>query len=733
MSRAILVSNRLPVTSSVKDGLARVTPSSGGLATGLAGPHKKGEGVWIGWPGATWDLAPADRAALDAQLEASRLAPIHLTREQVERYYEGWANGILWPLFHSLLDHAPTHAEGWREYVEVNRLFAEETARRARPGDVVWIHDYQLLLVPKMLRELAPHVRIGFFLHIPFPPTQVVRALPHRHELLRGLLGADLIGFHTPAYARHFASALQRVLGLDIGLDHVIVGGREVRFGSFPMGVDAAGFERTARAPATIERARVIHGGDEQKLLVGIDRLDYTKGIRRRFASFERLLESRPDLHGKIRLVQVAVPSRSSVRAYRETRNQLDTIVGRIQGKFSTPTWSPIHYIHRGVPREELVALYRAADVLVVTPIMDGMNLVAKEFAASRPDEDGVLILSEFAGAASELAGAVLVNPYDVEQTARGIEKALEMPPEERSERMRTLRARVTTADVHAWAQTFLAALEHTAEVIEPRVDFDTPAEVADRIRAGSPARTVLMLDFDGTLVEFHLRPEDARPNAELLDLLDRLTKAENFFVHLVSGRPREDLEAWFEGLDIALHAEHGLWSRPRGAQVWSRRAPSALPSSDAIAAIFQDFADRTPGAFVERKSSVLVWHWRGADPEFGARQSHELRQHLAELLSNVAVEVLVGDKIVEVRPHGVHKGLSATEARVEHGPDARLVAFGDDRTDEDLFGALGADDITVQVGERTSSATLRLAGPKEVREVLGLVLATDAKRAVRQ
>ncbi len=729
MSRTILVSNRLPVTSSVKDGVARVTPSSGGLATGLAGPHKESDGVWVGWPGPTWDLSHADRTALDAQFEAARLAPIHLTREEVERYYEGWANGILWPLFHSLLDHAPAQVEGWREYITVNQHFAEEAARRARPGDVVWIHDYQLLLVPKMLRELAPHVRIGFFLHIPFPPTQVVRALPHRHELLRGLLGADLIGFHTPAYARHFASALQRVLGLDIGLDHVRVESREVRFGSFPMGVDAKGFEKVALTQKTIDRAAAIHGGPDQRLLVGIDRLDYTKGIRRRFAAFEKLLDSRPDLIGRIRLVQVAVPSRSTVRAYRETRNQLDTLVGRIQGKFSTPTWSPIHYIHRSVPRDELVALYRAADVLVVTPIMDGMNLVAKEFAASRPDEDGVLILSEFAGAASELAGAVLVNPYDVEQTAKGIATALDMPREDRRERMRLLRARVLSADVHVWAQTFLHALEATEEVVEPRIDFDEPAVVAQRIRAGSPARTALLLDFDGTLVDFHLRPEDARPDATLLALLDRLTKLEGFFVHLVSGRPRDDLDAWFGTLNLAMHAEHGLWSRPLGAKTWSRRAPAALPSANAIAAIFEDFADRTPGAFVERKSSVLVWHWRAADPEFGARQSHELRQHLAELLSNVAVEVLVGDKIIEVRPHGVHKGLAVTEARVEHGPKTRLVAFGDDRTDEDLFGALGADDITVQVGARTSSAMLRLAGPAQVHAALRMLVDAEAQQ----
>lgn len=723
MSRTLLVSNRLPVTATVKNGVAKVSVSSGGLATGLSGPHEKGGGVWVGWPGPTWDLAGEDRAALDAQLEEKRLAPIHLTRAEVERYYEGWANGLLWPLFHSLLDQAPIAVEGWDEYVAVNRRFAEETARRMQPGDTAWIHDYQLMLVPSMLRELAPRARIGFFLHIPFPPTAIVRALPHREVLLRGLLGADLVGFHTTSYARHFAASIQRVLGLEIGVDRVRVGDHEMRFGSFPMGVDARGFDEAARDPAVIERASAIRDAAKQRLLVGIDRLDYTKGIRRRLASYEKLLELRPDLREKIHLVQVAVPSRSTVRAYRDVRQQVDAMVGRIQGRFSTPTWSPIRYVHRNLDRDEVVALYRAAEVLVVTPVRDGMNLVAKEFVASRPDEDGVLVLSEFAGAASELAGAVLVNPYDVDATARGIAAALDMPADERRERMRTLRARVASFDVHAWARTFLGALERTEEARAARGGFDDPADVARRIRAGADRGVALLLDYDGTLVEFAARPEDAVPDRELMSLLERLAATPWISLHMVSGRPRDDMERWFGGLGVALHAEHGLWSKPRRAKQWSRRAPAALPSADVIAAILEDFALRTPGAFVERKSSVLAWHWRRADPEFGARQSNELRQHLADMLSNVAVEVLVGDRVVEVRPHGVHKGLAAAEARVEHGPDALLVAFGDDRTDEDLFATLDADDLSVQVGPRASSAKMRLQGPQRARESLERLL----------
>jgi trehalose 6-phosphate synthase/phosphatase len=726
MTRTFFVSNRLPITVGSRRGSFHVAASTGGLATGLSGPHARGGGTWIGWPGPTWDLSPADRATLDARLGDLRLAAVELSREEVERYYEGWANGLLWPLFHSLLDQAPIEVVGWDDYQRVNRRFAEETARRVAPGDVVWVHDYQLLLVPEFLRHLAPGVRIGFFLHIPFPATPILRALPHREEVLRGLLGADLVGFHTPSYARHFASSLQRVLGLEAGVDRVRVGARDVCFGSYPMGVDARDFEQAARSPTVVARAAEIRGGQDRRLLVGIDRLDYTKGIRRRLASYEKLLEQRPDLHGRVHLVQVAVPSRSTVRAYRDVKLQVDALVGRITGRFATPTWSPIRYVHRGLPRDEIVALYRAADVLVVTPVRDGMNLVAKEFAASRPDEDGVLVLSEFAGAASELAGAVLVNPYDVDATARGIAAALDMPREERRERMRLLRARVASADVHAWAQRFLADLCRIEPPRSSRLEFDDPTRVVRAITAGDPALTVLLLDYDGTLVDFAPRPADARPDAELLDLLARLARRARTAVHVVSGRPREDLDVWFGELDLALHAEHGLWSRPRGQRAWQRRGHACLPSGDAIAAILDDFAARTPGAFVERKTSVLAWHWREADPAYGQRQSLELRQHLAELFSNVPVEVLLGEHVVEVRPHGVHKGLAAAEARVEHGADARLVAFGDDRTDEDLFAALEPTDVAVHVGPRSSSASLRISDPSAVRGVLRGLFADD-------
>jgi len=723
MSRVLIVSNRLPVTVRAAPEGLEFEASAGGLATGLAGTHAAGESLWIGWPGPLSGLDPARAAELNAGLRARRLEPVTLSAEQVTRYYEGYSNGVLWPLFHYLGDRMPLRVEGWEAYREVNQLFAERVAELWRPGDLIWVHDYQLMLVPQLLRERLPLARIGFFLHIPFPAPAVLRMLPQRELILRGLLGADLIGLHTHAYVRHFAAATLRILGLETRVDRILHGERAVHLGAFPMGVDAQTFGALGDDPAVQQRAAEIRGQAGRQLLLGIDRLDYTKGIPRRLLAYEELLATHPEHHGRVQLVQLAVPSRGEVRAYQQYRERVDALVGRIQGRFASTDWSPIRYLHRAVAREEVAALYRAADVLLVTPVRDGMNLVAKEYAATRTDEDGVLVLSEFAGAAAELDGALLVNPYDVEECARRFDDALVLPREERRRRMRLLRARVATADVHDWARRFLEQLAQGVPTnwslrASPRADLE-----AARVRVRAAQHLTLLLDYDGTLVPFTPQPAAARPDGELLSLLTRLGRRAGTELHLVSGRPRAELEAWFGELPAGLHAEHGLWSRAAGERTWRRTLPDKLACHDEIAALLEDWAARTAGAFVERKSAVLAWHWRGADPERGRRQATELRQYLAELLANVPVEVVVGAHVVEVRPHGLDKGrvVTALKARAE---DGRLfVALGDDRTDEDLFAALGASDLRLAVGPRPGLGELRVVDPAGARAFLAGLL----------
>ncbi|HZA91286.1 MAG TPA: bifunctional alpha,alpha-trehalose-phosphate synthase (UDP-forming)/trehalose-phosphatase, partial [Gemmatimonadales bacterium] len=450
MHRVLIVANRLPVTVKATDRGVDVQRSAGGLATGLLRPHEQSGGLWIGWSGAPEGLTAEQQSELDHQLAAMRLVAVPLTADQVTRYYENFSNGVLWPLFHYLLDQVPLHVRDWDAYAEVNERFADIVAEHYRPGDLIWVHDYQLLLLPDLLRKRLPDACIGFFLHIPFPSEELFRTLPERDRLLRGLLGADLVGFHTPAYLRHFAASLTQ-LGLTVEIDKVQLSDREVRLGVFPMGIDAAAFMKLAEDPAVQQEARALRSDESVRLLVGVDRLDYTKGIPRRLLSYEKMLQTHPELRERVRLVQVAVPSRTGVEAYQEYRALVEGLVGRINGDFGTPRWVPVHYIFRSLSEAELVALYRAADVMLVTPLRDGMNLVAKEFVASRTDGDGVLVLSEFAGASWELPEAIQVNPYDVDGMAESAYRALMMDPEERRSRLAPLRIRVETYDVHRW------------------------------------------------------------------------------------------------------------------------------------------------------------------------------------------------------------------------------------------------------------------------------------------
>ena len=458
--RLLIVSNRLPVTVRVADGRATVRRSVGGLATGLHGPHERSGGLWIGWPGTVEGLSASALADVDRQLAELRTVPLSLDATEVSTFYEHISNGVLWPICHDRLDQLPLSVDGWDVYESANARYADAVAAHYRPGDAVWVHDYHLMRVPALLRERIPDAKIGFFLHIPFPNPEIFFTLPTRRWLVEGMLGADLIGFHTRRYHGHFRAALRRLFSIEADAQGVVPWkDRRVRIGVFPMSVDAADIAQRAAASdvtAKVAEFRKPH----ERLLVGIDRLDYTKGIPRRLLAIERLLTSHPEWKERVRLIQVAVPSRDGVGAYRRFRGEVESAVGRINGEFATPNWTPIQYIHRSVSSTILLALYRAADVMLVTPVRDGMNLVAKEFLASRIDEDGVLVLSEFAGAADELRDALIVNPYDIEETAEAIHRALTMESGERTRRMRALRATVREHDVHRWVAGFLSALE---------------------------------------------------------------------------------------------------------------------------------------------------------------------------------------------------------------------------------------------------------------------------------
>ncbi len=717
MSRILIVSNRLPVTVTLDEGKICVERSAGGVATGLRTTHEQGEGLWIGWSGFTGPLSEEQQAEVERQFRDQRLVQVVLSPEDAEQYYEGYCNGLLWPLFHGFLGQLPLDVSEWSTYELVNQRFAEIVAAEHRPGDLIWVHDYQLMLVPQLVRQRIPSARIGFFLHIPFPPSESFRTLPARERLLEGMLAADVIGFHTAAYMRNFASSALLVLGASTNIDCIGWKGRTSSVGVFPMGVDAKAVEATARSQEVTAEVEALHGATEEQFLVGIDRLDYTKGIPRRLLAYERLLERHPELHGRVRLVQVAAPSRTRVDAYIDFRHQVDALVGRINGRFGSPQWTPVHYVVRAIGEADVMTLYRAAAVMLVTPIKDGMNLVAKEFCAARFDEDGVLVISEFAGAAAELAEALHVNPYDLERVAEVMHDALTLPRAERRTRMAALRRRVRGYNVHRWARTFLSALEEASGRPDHVALLASSEGEVERavLTMAAASRLLLLLDYDGTLMPIVATPDLAQPDDELLALLGRLAKRPGISVHVVSGRSRDTLEAWLGELAIGLHAEHGFWSRgPAGGWVGRETLPNAWRHR--ALDILMDFAQRAPGSLVEEKQSGLAWHFRMCDPEFGAAQANELRVHLTALLSNAPVELLAGDKVIELRPHGSNKGRVATELVT---PGVLTAAFGDDVTDEELFVALPPDALSFHLGPAPSVAKLRLESWRDVRKIL--------------
>jgi trehalose 6-phosphate synthase/phosphatase len=722
MERLLIVSNRLPVSATVAEGQVRLTTASGGLATGLRPWHERTGGLWIGWPGALAGVSPDDRAAVDRELAARAIVPVHLSHEQVERYYHGFANRVLWPLFHYLIDRVPVDAAGWEAYTDVNRTFAEAVAREYRTGDTIWVHDYQLMLLPAMLRERLPEARIGFFLHIPFPSSEVFRVLPWRRHILDGLLGADLIGVHTFSYMRHFIASLLHVESVEADVDRVRVGDRVATVGVFPMGIDAEQFATLARDPGVHAHAAAIRrdaGG--RRIILGVDRLDYTKGIPRRLHAIERLLAREPALADTVRFIQVAVPSRGEVDSYQKFKRQVEEAVGRINGACGTLRSTPVQYVHQSVSMRELVALYSAADVMLVTPLRDGMNLVAKEFVASRGDDDGVLVLSEFAGAAAELDGAVVVNPYDVEAVAASIRHALVMPAAERRARMHAMRRRVADADIHAWASGFLDRLRSERPAPPQACVRPEPALIAALADARRAAPLRLLLDYDGTLVPLARAPELAAPDAELLELLTQLATAPAIAVEIVSGRARDALDTWFGHLPVRLWSEHGFWQRRAPDAPWTPAASIRPDWAARILPILQQFTDATPGSALELKTASIAWHFRRAQRDFGTRQAHELRMLLGDALSNQPIEVLEGKKVIEVRLRGISKSLVAQD---DSGLQPQItIAFGDDQTDAELFRALPPSSITVAVGEALRSGRYRLAGFREVRSMLRTLL----------
>ncbi|HEV2211516.1 MAG TPA: bifunctional alpha,alpha-trehalose-phosphate synthase (UDP-forming)/trehalose-phosphatase [Verrucomicrobiae bacterium] len=727
--RLVIVSNRLPFTVHVEKGVPRFETSSGGLSTGLlsylerdaAGRAAKPDFLWLGWPGST--IGPEHQAVVQQYAaKGFKAHPVFLPAEALEQYYQGFCNRTLWPLFH----YFPTltrYDEGyWEAYRQANQRFADELAAVLQPDDVLWIHDYQLMLLPQLVRQRFPEVPIGFFLHIPFPSFEVFRLLPRnwRAELIEGVLGASLIGFHTHDYARDFLTSVLRTAGYEHQLGSLSLRERMVKVDTFPMGIDFERFAMAAAAPQIEQRAAELRRRCVgQKIIFSVDRLDYTKGLLNRLRGYDLFLKRNPQWHGKVVFVISVAPSRTAIGAYQRMKQELEEMVGHIVGSYGNVDWTPLIYQCRNLEFEELVGMYRACDVALVTPLRDGMNLVAKEFVASRIDQSGVLILSEMAGAAKEMGEALIINPFHAHDFAQALEQALTMPLQEQVRRNQLLQERLRRYDVHRWAQDFLQSLGATqqSEAARRARALTGKAQLALLQQYRTSPRRALILDYDGTLVPFADDPRRAQPDNDLLELLAALSRDPANEILILSGRSRRDLEEWFGGLAVALGAEHGAWLRGKG-DAWRLLRPLSADWKERVRPILQVYVDRLPGALLEEKEFSLAWHYRRADPEQAMVRAKELLDALADFTRNIDVQVLEGNKVLEVRNAGVSKGTAALEWLGGCAPQM-ILALGDDWTDESLFRALPSTACSVRVGVAQTAARYHVDSPAAVRRVL--------------
>ncbi len=726
MPKTIIVSNRLPVKLSQEGEEFILKTSEGGLATGLGSIYKQDGNIWVGWPGTAVET-DEQRFQVTQKLQEENLYPVFLSQEQVNNFYEGFSNETLWPVFHYMATYAKFEQVFWKSYVQVNRLFAAAVMENIEDDDTVWVHDYQLLLVPSFLRELKPNLSIGFFNHIPFPSFEIFRLIPWRRQLIHGILGADLIGFHTYDDVRHFLSTVTHLSGYRSSANVISLEGRSVVVESFPMGIDDKKFSSAIadkKVQENIGTLQKMFG--ETKMILSIDRLDYSKGIIQRLHAFELLLSEQGDFKEKVSLYMIVVPSRDTVPQYKELRDQIDKLVGNINAKYRTISWVPIHYFYQSAPFEMLAALYHFAHICLVTPMRDGMNLVCKEYVASRVNNDGMLILSEMAGAAKELVDAWIVNPNNVHEISEAIYVALKMPLDEQERRMRQLRYVVEKFNINSWVRNFMNRLKEVKQMQESMQAKRLNSDKEQQIRSTytERKRRVFFLDYDGTLVDFHTNIYLAKPDKELYGLLKELSSDPANKVVLISGRNYQTLQEWLGDLQMDMIAEHGAWTKFHGDD-WKSIPGLTDDWKKDVLQVLNTYTDRTPGSFIEEKAFSLVWHFRRTDEGLGELRANELTNNLKYLVSDRGLQILQGNKVIEVKNAEINKGKAVAAWVMENQPDM-IIAIGDDYTDEDIFKTLAEDAITIKVGSNISAAKYFLHSYRDVRRFLATLAKTS-------
>jgi trehalose 6-phosphate synthase/phosphatase len=733
MERLLIASNRLPLTINVdKNNNINIKPSVGGLATGMKSVYKNFESIWFGWPGFDESKIKDEiKQKIEKQLKTEKCHPVYINKRDEDLYYSGFSNKTIWPLFHYFMQFAVYEDIYWDAYMRVNEQFAKEILKFVKKGDKIWIHDYHLLLLPKLIHDKFPDVSIGFFLHIPFPSYELFRVLPWRNELLEGILGADLIGFHAYEYERHFLSSVRRLFGFETYFNQIMLKDRIVKTDAFPMGIDFDKFHNASlesqkkpsgeKSEIKKEIEKLSRINPDRKFILSIDRLDYSKGIPNRLLAYEHFLNKYPEYREKVTLVMLAVPSRINVRQYKIMKSEIDELVGRINGRYATISWTPVWYFYRSLPRNKLIELYNSCEVALITPVRDGMNLVAKEYIAARTDGSGVLILSEMAGASKEMNEALIINPNNKNEIADAIKQALEMPLDEQKEMNRYLQDRIKRYNVNRWASDFIDSLNKMSVIKEKHLSKKINLPVENEIISvyRDAEKRILFLDYDGTLVNYEKNPQKAMPDEELYDILDTLSNKKETEIVLVTGRSKSTFDEWFSSKNYTLIAEHGIWLKEAHKDwVCLEELPHSDEWKELVLPVVQFYTDRTPASLIEEKNHSISWHYRNSDPDLANSRVMELKEELSSLIPNLNLEIIEGNKVLEIKVSTFNKGKAAMNYLRRHHFDF-VLAVGDDYSDEYLYEELPRSAFTIKAGINKTLAKYHLGSFQEVRDLL--------------
>lgn len=723
-SRLILVSNRLPVQLVEHEGNVTIKQSDGGLVTALKSYFDEEstndsfeDKIWVGaadFPEKRW-------LKLQQHNSDFKIEPLFIEQKIYNKYYNGFSNATIWPLFHYFPSYVVYDQEFFEKYELANEIFAAHLLKIIKPSDTIWIHDYQLFLLPGLIREKLPNARIGFFLHIPFPSFEIFRLLhrPWKEKIIRGLLGADLIGFHTHEYVQHFLKSVRMVMGYDHQYRVIAFEDRLVKADLFPLGIDFARFNSSSeRAEVVDAQNSIVKNFPDKKIIFSVDRLDYTKGVTHRLAGYERFLELHPEWLEKVVFILVVVPSRQIISRYNERRKLIEEEVGRLNGKYSTLSWQPIIYRYSQIDFDELCALYHSSDVGLITPLRDGMNLVAKEYVACSVKR-GVLILSELAGAANELGEALQVNPLDAREVASALQQALTMPLSEQLHKLALMQKRLKNYDVVSWVHDFLHQLSDVKNQQQSEERKYVTASIRNEIIRNfkQAQHRNLLLDYDGTLVPFARHPREAMPDKNLLKLLAVLGSDAKTNLTIISGRDANILEEWFHDVPVNLVAEHGAVIK-RVQQDWTQEKEIDQSWKPVLRPTLEMFVKRCPRSFIEEKNHTLAWHYRNVEPELGFTRSRELLDSLFHLIRNGQLQIIDGNKVIEIRVAGIDKGVAAKKIIDENISDFVLVV-GDDKTDEDMFRSIADRALTIKVGPGHSVAQYCVTNQQDIIKLL--------------